>query len=79
MTKEQIIQQAKNRAMNKIRKIYHPKYKYSYNQYDERSGAEQIEADIKLTIFELEHEIKNIKKSFKPNKTGEQVPDKTAK
>ncbi len=78
MNKNQIIQQKKNEALNEIRKIYHPKYKYPYDQYDGRSGAEQKEAGIRLIIFELEHEIKNIKKDFKSKKTGEQLPDKTA-
>ena len=65
MTKEQVIQQRKNEALNRITQIYHPLYKFSYNQYDEDSYAEQREYEIKSIVEDLNRDIKKIKESFK--------------
>lgn len=63
MTKEGIAQMMKNEALNKIRKIYHPKYKFPYNNYgDEGSYGEQREYRISSIIEDLERKLKTVKK-----------------
>lgn len=67
MTKEQVIQQKKNEALNKIMNIYHPKYstfKYSNNYYDE-SYAEQRDYRIREIIETLEKDLIEVKNKFK--------------
>jgi len=67
MTKNEIIQQIKNEALNEIRKIYNPKYKFPFDQYDrESSYTEQIEYKIRYTIESMEKRIKETKRKFKP-------------
>jgi hypothetical protein len=61
MTKLEIRQQMRNEALNKIRKIYNPKYKFNYDQYDEDSYSEQREKEIRLIIENLEKDLKNTK------------------
>lgn len=61
MTTDQIIQQKKNEVLKKIRQIYHPLYKFPYNQYDEDSYAEQRESEIKSLIQTLEQELTILK------------------
>lgn len=61
MTKLEIRQQKRNEALNKIRKIYNPKYKCNYDQYDEDSYSEQREKEIRWIIENLEKDLKLIK------------------
>jgi len=54
MTKEEVKQQYKNEALNKIRKIFHPLCKFSYDQWSDRSSSEQIYDEIEYIIEQLE-------------------------
>ena len=58
MTDLEVRQQKKNEALNKIRKIYNPKYKFPYDKYSEYSTSEEREGDIKFIIEELEKNLK---------------------
>ena len=55
----------KNEAFNKIRKIYHPLYKFHYNSswYDDETGSysEQRENFIRNVISDMEYKIKQLK------------------
>ena len=62
MTKEQIIQQKKNEALNKIRKIYHPLAKNNYGHHSEGSYGEQRNDWVGEIIKKLERDIKLLKK-----------------
>ena len=61
MTKEQVKLQLKATALNAIRKIYNPHYKFPYNQWGDESGAEQREAQVRWIIYQLEKDLKNLK------------------
>lgn len=61
MTKTQIIQQHRNEAINAIAKIYHPKYKFPYDQYSEESGVEQRESEIRQIIINMNKKIDIVK------------------
>lgn len=63
MKPEEVIQLKKNEALNKIRKIYHPKTKnhYSPYTYEEGSYTEQREGWISEIIETLEKEIREFK------------------
>lgn len=65
MTKDEIIQQIKNETLNAIRKIYNPKYKFSYDSYSEDSYAEQRESTIQYKIEQMEQKISETKDKFK--------------
>jgi hypothetical protein len=58
MNKHENRQRKKNEALNKIRKIYHPKYSFPYDKYCSETGAEQRESAIKCIILELEQDLK---------------------
>jgi len=60
MTKEEVIQQTKATALNAIRKIYNPKYKFPYDEWSEESGAEQREGQIRRIIEQLEIDLKRL-------------------
>ncbi len=62
MTKKEIIQQKKNEALNKIRKIFHPLTKNHYDQYSGESYAEQREYMTRYIIETLEKELEALKK-----------------
>lgn len=68
MTKNEQIQQAKNQALNEIRKIYHPKYKFPYSNHSDEEGSygEQREYRISAIVEELEKKIETIKRKYKP-------------
>jgi len=61
MTTLQVRQQKKNEALNSIRKIYNPKYKFPYDQHDEDSASEQREQEIRYIIEKLEKELSSLK------------------
>ena len=60
MTKQEQKQQLKNEALNKIRRIYNPHYKYpySFNFSEDGSYAEQRDQDIRQIIEDLEKELR---------------------
>lgn len=60
MTIIEVRQQKKNEALNEIRKIFNPKYKFPYDVYSEESYAEQVAYRIKSIIEELEKTLKNL-------------------
>jgi len=62
MTKAQIIQQRKNEALNKIRKILHPLTKNVYDNYSGDSYSEQREYKIRRIIETLEKELSLLNK-----------------
>jgi hypothetical protein len=53
MTTLQLRQQKKNEALNSIRKIYNPKYKFPYDRYSDESYSEQKEQEIRYIIEKL--------------------------
>lgn len=58
MTKTQIKQLIRNTALNKIAKMYHPKYKFPYDNYSELGNqVEQREAYISSIIISMNKEI----------------------
>ena len=61
MTKAEIIQQAKNTALNSIMKIYHPLYKGLSNNLWDDSHQEQRDSRVKNIVTNLEKEIEQIK------------------
>lgn len=62
MTLNENRQRIKNEAPNKIRKMYHPKYKFPYSQYQEDgSGSEQKEDRIRMIIKNMERELEKSK------------------
>jgi len=65
MTKNQIIQQYKNEALNSIAKIYHPKYNFRYDEYSHLSGSEQKEEEIRSIIQNMNKNIEEVKKKEK--------------
>jgi hypothetical protein len=65
MTKNQIIQQYKNEALNSIAKIYHPKYHFRYDQWSEDSLSEQREDEIRSIIRKMNKNIEETKKKEK--------------
>jgi hypothetical protein len=61
MTKEENKQRIKNEALNKIRKLYHPKTKHNYTFYPgEGSSMEQISYDVKHIIEQMEEQLANL-------------------
>ena len=60
MTKNENRQRLKNEALNKIRKLYHDKYKFPYDEYDDRSLAEQREEKIRFIIDDLERYLNDL-------------------
>jgi hypothetical protein len=65
MNKSQHKQLVKGTALNKIRKIYNPKYKFSYDAYSRESNQEQRESEIEKIIINLEKELKEIDTIYK--------------
>jgi hypothetical protein len=61
MTTLQLRQQKKNEALNSIRKIYNPKYKFPYDRYSDESCSEQKEQEIRYIIEKLEKELSLLK------------------
>lgn len=62
MTKEELIRYKKATALNKIRKLYHPKTKHNFTYYEgEGSRMEQISYEVKQIIETLEKELGEIK------------------
>jgi len=68
MTKEEVKLQTKATALNAIRKIYNPHYKFPYSSFsgygdwdDHESLAEQREKEIRRIIEQLEIDLKRIK------------------
>jgi hypothetical protein len=58
MTKEENRQRIRNEALNKIKKLYHPKTKHDYTYYDgEGSLMEQISFDVQSIIREMERQL----------------------
>jgi hypothetical protein len=58
MTKEENRQRIRNEALNKIKKLYHPKTKHDYTYYDgEGSLMEQISYDVQSIIREMERQL----------------------
>lgn len=68
MTPEQVKLQKKATALNAIRKIYNPKYKFPYNEWSDESGAEQRESQIRWIIYELEKDLQKLKHKVAQNK-----------
>jgi len=73
MTKDEIIQQIKNEALNNIAKIYNPKYKFDYYECDnigeycgdDVSCSEQREHKISSIIEQMHKDIEETKKKYK--------------
>lgn len=61
MTNDEVRQQKKNEALNKIRKIYNPLYKVHYDDYSDESYSEQRDYKIESIIEDLEKELNKIK------------------
>lgn len=62
MTNEENRQRIKNEALNKIRKLYNPKTKISYSQYQEDgSYCEQRDNMVARIIEDFEEELKKFK------------------
>ena len=62
MTKAENKQRIKNEALNAIAKMYHPKYKFPYDPYEDRSCAEQREYQINYIIENMYNEISKLNK-----------------
>jgi hypothetical protein len=62
MTKNENIQRIKNEALNKIAKIYHPKYKFPYSDYPgDGSYASQRDFEIESIINNMNKQIQAVK------------------
>ena len=62
MTHEENRQRIKNEALNKIRKLYHPKTKHGYTYYEgEGSLMEQISFDVQHIIEQMEKQLSELK------------------
>lgn len=61
MTKNENRQRIKNEALNKIAKIYHPKYKFSYDDYCGNSRSEQREETVYFAISEMKSQLDKLK------------------
>lgn len=61
MNTNEIIQQKKNEALNKIRKIFNPLVKNHYDNHSDESYSEQREYEIRYIIETLEKELKILK------------------
>ena len=72
MTKNQIIQQYKNEALNSIAKIYHPKYNFRCDEYSHLSGSEQKEEEIRSIIQQMNYKIDIVKKKEKELKKSKE-------
>lgn len=55
----------KGTALNAIAKIYHPKYKFGYDQYSDLSYAEQRESHIEYIIKRMNKRIKEERIKYK--------------
>lgn len=65
MTKQAVRQQIKATALNQIRQIYHPKYKFPYQTYgDYESFGEQREWKIRNIIEKMEKELVELEKKY---------------
>jgi hypothetical protein len=65
MTKSEVRQQIKLTALNQIRKIYNPKYRFPYQTVgDYESFAEQREWKIKYIIEGMEKELAELEEKF---------------
>ena len=67
MTPDEVKIQVKATALNKIRQIYHPKYKFPYSSGDwwddeSPSCAEQREKCVRDIIEQLERDLRKLKK-----------------
>lgn len=60
MTTLEVRQQIKNTALNEIRKIYNPNYKFPYDYYTDESCSQQREYRIKEIIEDLERDLKRM-------------------
>lgn len=54
MTYDEIRQQIKNEALNKIIKAYHPEYGFKSDEYDDESYGEQLSWHIRCIINDME-------------------------
>lgn len=63
MTTEQVILQTKLTALNKIKKMYHPKYTMNYDR--ESSYGDQRDSAISEIIENLNKELDTIRKKSK--------------
>jgi len=62
MTREENKQRIKSEALNKIRKLYHPKTKHNYTYYEgEGSLMEQISFDVQRILEEMEKQLSGLK------------------
>jgi len=61
MTINEDRQRLKNEALNQIRQLYHPLFKFSYDSYSDESYTEQRESYIRYLIEDLENSLKNVK------------------
>jgi len=69
--KNKAIAQVRAEALNDIRQIFHPLYKFKYNQWDwESSGAEQKFNRIESIVTRLNDREKAIKAKFKVKKSS---------
>lgn len=64
MTKEEQIQQKKNEALNRIRKMFHPFAKREYDHYSFDSMHEQQGYEVNSIIERLEKDLKEIQNKF---------------
>ena len=63
MTTEENKLRVKAEALNKIRKLYHPKTKHGYTYYDgEGSLMEQLSFDVKDIIEQMEKQLSDLKR-----------------
>lgn len=62
MTNKENRQRIKNEALNKIRKLYHPKTKHNYTYYPGDGGLmERIFFDVKWIIEDMEKELDKLR------------------
>lgn len=66
MTHNENIQRIKNETLNQIKKIYHPLYKFPYNEprWGESSYGEQREQHISYLIEKMNKRIEKIKQNL---------------
>lgn len=67
MTVQEVRQQKKNEALNRIRKIYYPKnyekgFGVSSSIFDDESWAEQRDEKVRQIISELEKDLESLRK-----------------
>lgn len=66
MTHEENKQRIKAEALNKIRKLFHPKTKHHYTYYEgEGSKMEQMALEVENIIKEMEKQLSELKRVCK--------------